>query len=258
MSHNKTSGIYCSTSGTIFTEKKAFTEHYKSDFHLYNLKRKVAGLPPVTKEWFDAKKQHISESHLKKEQPKYWVDPITNRAFHHKNTYNNFIQSNKYITLLKKEGYTEVPQPKLLYQKDIDAQNEKQEESNMTCATDFKDDKEAWPLEKSFFDNHISLTFEDNLEYMYENYGFYFPYAEHLKDPKGLFKYLGCKLDKGHIPLYESGMNPDAKRFKTLQAVQSHMIDKNKCYMYYDDNEEEYEDYYDLDYLYQDDSGNLI
>lgn len=36
-------------SGTYFTDKESLAEHYRSDFHRYNLKRKVAGLPPVTK-----------------------------------------------------------------------------------------------------------------------------------------------------------------------------------------------------------------
>ena len=35
------SGFYCSTSGTMFATKEEFQEHMKSDFHRYNLKRKV-------------------------------------------------------------------------------------------------------------------------------------------------------------------------------------------------------------------------
>eukprot|EP00879_Flechtneria_rotunda_P027865 GHRR01029898.1.p2 GENE.GHRR01029898.1~~GHRR01029898.1.p2 ORF type:complete len:109 (-),score=13.90 GHRR01029898.1:540-866(-) len=34
-------GFYCSTSGTYFLDKESLAEHYKSDFHRYNLKRKV-------------------------------------------------------------------------------------------------------------------------------------------------------------------------------------------------------------------------
>lgn len=38
-------GLYCSTSGTTFHEREALADHYKSDLHRYNLKRKVAGAP---------------------------------------------------------------------------------------------------------------------------------------------------------------------------------------------------------------------
>ena len=37
-------GFYCSTSGTTFTEREALADHYRSDLHRYNLKRKVAGV----------------------------------------------------------------------------------------------------------------------------------------------------------------------------------------------------------------------
>jgi hypothetical protein len=35
------SSFYCSTSGTFFSDKEAYLEHMRSDFHRYNLKRKV-------------------------------------------------------------------------------------------------------------------------------------------------------------------------------------------------------------------------
>ena len=34
-------GFYCSTSGTMFASKEEYLAHMKSDFHRYNLKRKV-------------------------------------------------------------------------------------------------------------------------------------------------------------------------------------------------------------------------
>jgi hypothetical protein len=36
-------GFYCSTSGATFTEREALADHYRSELHRYNLKRKVAG-----------------------------------------------------------------------------------------------------------------------------------------------------------------------------------------------------------------------
>lgn len=41
-------GVYCSTSGTVFTDKESLAEHYKSDLHRYNLKRKVAGASHIS------------------------------------------------------------------------------------------------------------------------------------------------------------------------------------------------------------------
>lgn len=41
MATDRETGFYCSTSGTYFSDKESLAEHYKSDFHRYNLKRKV-------------------------------------------------------------------------------------------------------------------------------------------------------------------------------------------------------------------------
>ena len=45
-------------------------------------------------------------------------------------------------------------------------------------------------MRRSLFDNHVSASFEANMEYMFKKFGFYFPDAESLADPEGLLKYL--------------------------------------------------------------------
>jgi hypothetical protein len=59
------------------------------------------------------------------------------------------------------------------------------------------------------------------------------------------FRYLGAKLQYGHIPLYVRGGDDDPKHFGSLHAVQRHMIDSGRCFMVYDENEDEYDDYYE-------------
>lgn len=58
---------------------------------------------------------------------------------------------------------------------------------------------EEWDLRRSFFDNHVSASMQDNLEYMWKHFGFYLPDAEYLTDPEGLLKYLGQKLQYGKV-----------------------------------------------------------
>ena len=89
----------------------------------------------------------------------------------------------------------------------------------------------------------------DNLENMYRKYGFSIPDMEYLVDAKGLIEYLGAKLAIGHVPLYVSGLQENAKQFVDLHAVQRHMVDTGRCKLLYEDNEEEYEDYYDYSSL---------
>jgi hypothetical protein len=47
MATDRETGFYCSTSGTYFSDKESLAEHYKSDFHRYNLKRKVCSAAPA-------------------------------------------------------------------------------------------------------------------------------------------------------------------------------------------------------------------
>lgn len=48
---------------------------------------------------------------------------------------------------------------------------------------------EVWDSKRSLFDNHMSTSFEKNLEYMYKAFGVHFPDWEYLQDPEGLLQY---------------------------------------------------------------------
>jgi hypothetical protein len=103
----------------------------------------------------------------------------------------------------------------------------------------------TWGEKCSLFDNFKSASFEENINYMFKRFGFQFPNAHSLKDPKGLLQYLGAKLQYGHIALYSRGDDESARVFKSLHAVQRHMVDTGRCGMCYDGNEHEYEEFYD-------------
>ena len=57
----------------------------------------------------------------------------------------------------------------------------------------------------------------------------------------------GAKLQYGHVPLYTRGDDANAKQFRSLHAVQRHMVDTNQCRMVYDDDEDEYSQFYDYE-----------
>ena len=49
------------------------------------------------------------------------------------------------------------------------------------------------------------------------------------------------------MPLYTRGDDENAKQFRSLHAVQRHMVDTNQCRMVYEDAEEEYAQFYEYD-----------
>jgi hypothetical protein len=50
---------------------------------------------------------------------------------------------------------------------------------------------DEWDVCRSLFDNHVSPSFEANLEHMFKSFGFYLPDAQFLKDPEGLLRWAG-------------------------------------------------------------------
>jgi pre-60S factor REI1 len=369
-------GVYCSTAGTFFHDKESLAEHYRSDFHRYNLKRKVAGLPPVTKEWFEARRAQLLLQQQQQQQQganaanapssaaaanadtqlmlgasaaapgtttgddRVWYDPLTRRRFYSENTYVAHTRSRKYSELVKKSGAP--PPPPVVSRRPAaeaaaapaaagppagaaggeqgvasgvnaegkrrhraprgeaaaaggfvvkpaagtsaarlaaaeaaaaaaaaeaagggqphEAEEDQEDDGSEweTASMDEEDEDEdgddeaarwaeadTWDARRSLFDTRVAPTLEDNLEYMWKTYGFSIPDAEACADPEGLLRYLGAKLAVGRVPLYARGDDASARRFRSLHAVQRHMVDSGRCRMLYDDNEEEYEEFYD-------------
>lgn len=53
---NKIANYSCGTcGGESFSSVNSHHEHYRTEWHRYNLKRRVAGLPPVSKHDFSTK-----------------------------------------------------------------------------------------------------------------------------------------------------------------------------------------------------------
>ena len=75
----------------------------------YNLKRKVAGLPPVTRVWFEQRREQLGSA-AGAGAKRVWFDPLTKKRFQSKSTYEAHVSSRKYQDLVKKSGQP-APQP---------------------------------------------------------------------------------------------------------------------------------------------------
>ena len=53
------------------------------------MKRKIAGLPPVTREWYEARKAQLLATASQPVQ-KVWFDPLSKKKFYSENTYLAF------------------------------------------------------------------------------------------------------------------------------------------------------------------------
>ena len=90
---------------------------------------------------------------------------------------------------------------------------------------------------------------------MRRNYGFNIPQSNYCTDIEGLLAYLGEKIGIGNFSIW------DDKHFGSVTAVQQHMVfigifliqqrDTGTCKMRWEDNEEEYADFYDLETIFE-------
>jgi hypothetical protein len=179
----------------VFASEAELKEHYRSEWHRHNLKRKVAGLAPIGKQDYESRL-----AALKAQQE-------TNAG-------------GKKIRQKKQQGTDERkkhPQSKAAAgEKRAQMTDEEFIESKLDAAT-------TYMSTMSLFDRQISDSTESNLEYMRKNFGFRLPYSEYVSDVEGLLMYLGEKVYAGNFSLLSG------KQFHSVEAVQQHMVQKGQC-----------------------------
>ena len=79
---------------------------------------------------------------------------------------------------------------------------------------------------------------------MSEKHSFFVPDLDFIVDLDGLLSYLGAKVGQGKCCLMCS---EKSKRFRSLDAVRKHMVDKGHCKMAFSggDSLAEFADFYD-------------
>ena len=92
----------CLACSVIFSDAEIQRYHYKTDWHRYNLKRKIAELPPVTEEEFQRKLDFQTKKKEEKLQDKSGFCRACNKSFSTNNAYENHIKSKKHRDLLEK------------------------------------------------------------------------------------------------------------------------------------------------------------
>jgi hypothetical protein len=193
-----------------FLHNGLMREHYKSDYHRFNLKRKSAGLPSVSQVLFDEKVALAAN-------PKQ----ILKGTKHLKNPEKTEKKKQEKANSAPIEPAADVAIEKT--SEELFAERE----ANAVKLS----------LEDSLFDDHKSTDLDSNLEYMLGNFSFFIPSIDYLTDLPGLLDYLGQKITVGYTCLYCD------KEFYSMKGVRQHMVDKCHCMMQWD-YIEEYEDFY--------------
>lgn len=252
----------CITCRVAFLDSNLQRGHYKTDWHRYNLKRKVIDLPPVTAEEFQKRVLAQRQANAEQDKPSTAHCDVCKKHFSSQNSYETHLQSRKHretsAKLTKKEAkdFVEVNN-EINIQKGIGDDEVVSTEPNNDADEEFT--PEPLDITECLFCPHDSVDLESSLKHMGRSHGFMIPDVDYLVDVKGLMSYLCEKVGVGNTCLY---CNTKGKTFYSVEAVQNHMVDKGHCKLVFDgDAALEYSQFYDYrksypDYEEQDVSDN--
>ncbi|CAH2283934.1 zinc finger 622 [Pelobates cultripes] len=114
------SSYTCITCRVAFADPDIQRAHYKTDWHRYNLKRKVADMPPVTAENFQ--ERVLAQRAVVEEQGKETATYCTvcSKRFATFNAYENHLKSKKHLELEKKTTQAVTKKVELLNEKNLE------------------------------------------------------------------------------------------------------------------------------------------
>ncbi|XP_069814243.1 cytoplasmic 60S subunit biogenesis factor ZNF622 [Dendropsophus ebraccatus] len=110
----------CITCRVAFADPDIQRAHYKTDWHRYNLKRKVADMPPVTAENFQ--ERVLAQRAVVEEQSKETATYCTacSKRFSTYNAYENHLKSKKHLDLEKKAAEAIAKKVEMMNEKNLE------------------------------------------------------------------------------------------------------------------------------------------
>uniref|UniRef100_A0A1B6KJ29 C2H2-type domain-containing protein n=1 Tax=Graphocephala atropunctata TaxID=36148 RepID=A0A1B6KJ29_9HEMI len=263
----------CITCRVAFSDSDIQRQHYKTDWHRYNLKRKVADLPPVSAEEFQRRVLLQREQDEANDKDNSVYCKICHKTFSSSKSFENHLNSKKHVTLkktLQPDHTDDLQQGTDLSQSGSGdtIRTDSVPSRSLSKSEDDSDveevDSDEWDEEFSddnpilrndcLFCKHHSATMMKSLKHMTVAHSFFVPDIEYVTDMKRLLCYLGEKIIQGYICLW---CNDRGKAFHSAEAAQQHMVDKGHCKMLHEGEALlEYSDYYDYSSSYPDDFVN--
>ncbi|GJQ10651.1 hypothetical protein GpartN1_g2442.t1 [Galdieria partita] len=223
--------VTCTACHVRIESAETIQSHYSSDWHRVNLKRKLAGLDPISYIEFEARLETVKVEN--ENNGKEYADIYCNACKKHFSSIKAFRQHEKSQRHLSQNN---------------DGESVKRSEGHLESAKLFSSLSNE---EDMFITPGICLfegkAFDDLntcLRHMAVVHGFRIPFWDNLEDLEGLLTYLGSKVGE-----YTSCIFCD-KKFSTLQSVRDHMTSKNHCRM--KDNDEAWLDEFSEFYNFED------
>lgn len=235
----------CISCRVAFTDPELQRLHYKTDWHRYNLKRKVAELPPVTSEEFQRRVLNQRNNDEISNQDKSVYCDSCRKSFSNEKAFENHKNSKRHKDNVLSGVNVEV----------CDKPDDLEDDSTEEVDSDEWNEENPIDNNDCLFCLHHSRNLLKNLQHMTVAHTFFIPDIEYCVDVKGLLEYLGEKITQGYMCIW---CNDKGKTFYSADSARQHMLDKGHCKMLHEGVAlAEYADFYDYSASYPDATDNV-
>ncbi|CEP22992.1 REI1 [Cyberlindnera jadinii] len=262
----------CNTCQLQFPEAEGQRSHMKSDWHRYNLKRRVAGLPSIDEAMFNEKVSKLSQAEEDGKKQKSEKEKNITKKEQRKREKEALLEKKRQLLELAKQNML-----KSMKQGETENQNDKPAEATVTeqleelkVEDEEKQEEELTPEQQEekllaeklangveiepevcLFCNKKFPHFEACCTHMFKYHGFYIPEQNFLTDKLGLVKYMSEKIGLGNVCIVCNYQG------RSLEAVRAHMLAKRHCSIPYESENEKLEisEFYDFSSTYKELDG---
>ncbi|KAG7816402.1 hypothetical protein KL928_004958 [Ogataea angusta] len=265
----------CNSCSLAFSRPEDQRSHMKTDWHRYNLKRRVSQLPPITEELFNEKVGNITitsegndireglsgvdaKQMTKKEQRRLEKEALLEKKKQLLEiAKRRMISSNDQVPVhddIKAERAEVESLPNdgkgkpMLFDNTQDQANDVYDEDWKTeQLIDQKiKNKVEIPSDTCMFCGYVSLDLDGNIDHMFKSHGLYIPEMSYLVDKAGLISYLSEKIGLGNMCLSCNFQG------RNIESVRQHMRAKGHCKIPYEtlDEKMEISEFYNFESSY--------
>lgn len=258
---------FCNACNLTLADELAIKEHYRTELHNLNSRRRAADLAPLTPIAFDrleAAKAAQQQLQQEAEAEVIFICDACHKKFRSEGQFETHNASKKHkdtvreLIAARKAEKARAATAAAGADSEADGHSHDVALNSAAGASGAKDtasaespksaDREEEDAELVITAEHCVFCWEKhdgiegNLSHMRSAHSFFVPDIDKCEDPTGLIEYLHAKVIDGRFCLYCDSN----KQFESPEAARQHMRDKNHCLMRYDDDRhfEEFEDFY--------------
>jgi len=238
----------------VFANGDLQREHYRTEWHRYNLERRTAQLSPISADQFSQKAADFVQEQgqgMDDDGSKLYCASCK-KEFRSRPAFENHLRSKKHrrddtpLGLVDTPldhvdtplghvdtplGHGDTPLDHVDTPLDhVDNMNEADSEEQWSDIEEGEGDElnetEAIPLGQCLFCPVNVIDLDASLGHMSKSHGFSIPDAQFCVDMEGLVRYLGLKVGGGHLCLW---CNERGRKFRSLDACRKHMRDMAHC-----------------------------